>query len=69
MLTWLEEPMARRVPDIEILGPEDSSRREERVRAKFWPTVKRALRSIPFMEDVAAAYYAMLDPTTPTARG
>jgi uncharacterized membrane protein YkvA (DUF1232 family) len=59
--------MAKRVPDIEILGPEDAGSREERVRAKFWPTVKRALRSIPFMEDVAAAYYAMLDPATPTA--
>ena len=59
--------MAKRVPDIEILGPEDAGREEERVRAKFWPTVRRALRAIPFMEDVAAAYYAMLDPTTPTA--
>ena len=59
--------MAKRVPDIEILGPEDAHRKEERVRAKFWPTVKRALRAIPFMEDVAAAYFAMLDPATPTA--
>ena len=59
--------MAKRVPDIEILGPEDAGRKEERVRANFWPTVRRALRAIPFMEDVAAAYYAMLDPTTPTA--
>ena len=36
------------------------------MRARFWPTVKRALRAIPFMEDVAAAYFAMLDPATPT---
>ena len=27
--------------------------------------MKRALRHIPFIEEVAAAYYAMLDPTTP----
>jgi len=59
--------MAKHIPDIEILGPEDAKRKEERVRARFWPTAKRALRAIPFMEDVAAAYYAMLDPTTPTA--
>ncbi len=59
--------MAKRIPDIEILGPEDAGRKEERVRAKFWSTVRRALRAIPFMEDVAAAYYAMLDPRTPTA--
>jgi len=59
--------MAKHVPDIEILRPEDAAGKEGRVRARFWPTVRRALRAIPFMEDVAAAYYAMLDPTTPTA--
>jgi uncharacterized membrane protein YkvA (DUF1232 family) len=56
--------MARRVPDIEILGPEETEK-ERRIRDRFWPTAKRALRHIPFIEDVAAAYYAMLDPTTP----
>jgi uncharacterized membrane protein YkvA (DUF1232 family) len=63
----MEATMAKRVLNIEILGPEDAGREEERVRAKFWPTVRRALRAIPFMEDVAAAYFAMLDPSTPTA--
>ena len=57
--------MARRVHDIEILGPEDAAEEEGRVRRRFWPTVRRALRSIPFIEDVVAAYYAMLDPATP----
>jgi uncharacterized membrane protein YkvA (DUF1232 family) len=57
--------MARRAPDIEILGPEEAEK-EARVRARFWPTVKKAIRSIPFIEEVAAAYYAMLDPRTPT---
>lgn len=56
--------MAKHIPDIEILGPEDAEK-ERRVRDRFWPTVKRALRHIPFIEEVAAAYYAMLDPTTP----
>ena len=37
------------------------------MRARFWPTMRKALRSIPFMEDVIAAYYAMLDPATPTS--
>jgi len=58
--------MARQTADIEILGPEEAEEKERRVRAQFWPTVKKALRSIPFIEDVVAAYYAMLDPTTPT---
>ena len=59
--------MAKRIPDIEILGPEDAAEKERRIRDRFWPTMKRALRHIPFIEDVAAAYYAMLDPTTPLA--
>lgn len=59
--------MAKRVPEIEILGPEDAARKEKRVRAEFWPTVKRALRHIPFIEEVVAAYYAMLDRETPVA--
>jgi len=57
--------MAKRVTNIEILGPEDAAEKEARVRARFWPTVRRALRYIPFIEEVVAAYYAMLDPKTP----
>jgi|SRR6478735_6622386 len=57
----------KHIPDIEILGPEDVGEEERRVRADFWPTVKRALRHIPFIEDVVAAYYAMLDHETPVA--
>ena len=57
--------MARQAPDIEILGPEDAAEKEAWVRARFWPTVRRALRIIPFIEEVVALYYAMLDPKTP----
>lgn len=57
--------MAREIPEIEILGPEDAAEKEARVRARFWPTVRRALRIIPFIEEVVALYYAMLDPKTP----
>ena len=57
--------MAKQLPDIEVLGPEDAAQKEAQVRARFWPTVKKALRLIPFMDEVVAAYYAMLDPRTP----
>ena len=57
--------MTRKVVDIEILGPEDAEEKEKRVRARFWPTVKKAIRWIPFIDEVVAAYYAMLDPRTP----
>ena len=53
----------------EILKPVDAAeeaRREERVRAKFWRTARRAARHVPFMEEVAAAYFAAMDRSTPT---
>ena len=57
----------------EILAPvsaEETRRREERVREKFWRTTKRAARTIPFMDEVVAAYYCALDKDTPArARG
>lgn len=49
----------------EILGPEDDSGREKRVRKGFWKTFRRALRFIPFSQELVAAYYCALDPTTP----
>lgn len=51
--------------DPEILGPEES--REDRVRTGLWATVRRAARAVPFMEDVVAAWYCAIDPTTPRA--
>ena len=52
----------------EILEPgsEDKQKEQaERVRAKFWQTLKRGARHIPFVEDLVAAYYCALDPKTP----
>lgn len=67
--SWIGEKtlMARHVPDIEILGPEEAEEKKAWVEARFWPTVKKAIRMIPFIHEVVAAYYAMLDPTTPTS--
>jgi uncharacterized membrane protein YkvA (DUF1232 family) len=56
--------MTKSATEIEILGPEDRAKEAE-VRRRFWPTVKKALRAIPFIDEVVAAYYAMLDPRTP----
>lgn len=49
----------------EILGPEDNSGRESRVRKGFWKTFRRALRVIPFSQELVAGYYCALDPATP----
>lgn len=53
----------------EILPPEGAERvdadDEARVRAGFFRTLRRALRQVPFAEDVVAAYYCALDPAVP----
>jgi uncharacterized membrane protein YkvA (DUF1232 family) len=51
--------------DGEILGPEEVAAEEAVVRKRFWPTLKRAARHIPFMHDLVAAYYAAIDPEVP----
>lgn len=59
---------ARRAPlDGEILPPEPEAAKgdETKVRAKFWGTLKRAARQIPFTHDLTAAYYCAIDPNVP----
>ncbi|TCD13874.1 YkvA family protein [Oricola cellulosilytica] len=54
----------------EILEPgttDEQAGRERRVRARFWSTVKKAARAIPFMDEVVAAYFCALDPRTPSS--
>lgn len=57
----------------DILKPasaQEDARREAKVRARFWRTVRRAAAQTPFMQDVVAAYYVALDNRTPLkARG
>lgn len=53
----------------EILMPGDPDTQErqgEKVRKGFWPVFRRAVKVLPFGEDVVAAYYCVLDPATPT---
>ena len=47
--------------------PDEQAEQEARVRASFLDTMRRALRHVPFMEDVVASYHCALDPQTPTA--
>lgn len=49
----------------EILGPEDETARSERVRRRFFKTLRKAARYIPFADDLVAAYFCALDPETP----
>lgn len=53
----------------EILLPGDEEEQEsqrQRVKKRFWPVLKRAVRQIPFSRDLIAAFFCALDPRTPT---
>jgi uncharacterized membrane protein YkvA (DUF1232 family) len=49
----------------EILGPEEETTRRERVTSRFFSTLRKAMRYIPFADELVAAYYCALDPETP----
>jgi uncharacterized membrane protein YkvA (DUF1232 family) len=47
------------------VSPAENRRREQRVRERFWKTVRRAARQVPFMDEIVAAYYCAMDERTP----
>ncbi len=60
------------MPEIlygEILGPEkggaDDEARSAKIKRTFWATFRKAIRYIPFADDLVAAYFCALDPATP----
>ncbi|AYD02848.1 YkvA family protein [Neorhizobium sp. NCHU2750] len=55
-----------KIGEILLPGDEDTqTRREKQVRARFWPTLKKAVKYIPMGRDLIAAYYCAVDPMTP----
>ncbi|MEO1065844.1 MAG: YkvA family protein [Pseudomonadota bacterium] len=53
-------------PDVRTpVDDEELERVEATVRTQFWATLRRALRFVPFSEELVAAYYCALDPETP----
>jgi hypothetical protein len=58
-----------KIGEILLPGDEDTQQRQEQqVKAKFWPTMKRAVRRLPFSRDVVAAFYCATDPRTSCCR-
>jgi uncharacterized membrane protein YkvA (DUF1232 family) len=53
-----------KILDGEILGPDDEDRKQ-RVASNFWRTLKKAMRYLPFADDLVAAYFCAMDPQTP----
>lgn len=55
-----------KIGEILLPGDEDTqNRRETQVKTKFWPTLRKAARHVPFSRDVVAAFYCATDPQTP----
>jgi uncharacterized membrane protein YkvA (DUF1232 family) len=42
-----------------------ATRDEARVRRDFWAKIKRFGQNLPFAEDIVAAYFCTVDPSTP----
>lgn len=47
------------------VGNDENARRREKVRQRFWRTLRRAAGQLPFVEDIVASYYCALDSRTP----
>jgi len=55
------------IDEILYSGDEErNTEREKTLREKFWLKLRKTANRVPFMEDVAAAYYCALDPETPS---
>ena len=53
----------------EIIEPheDDFAANEKRVRERFWPKFRRVASTLPFADEVLAAYYCAMDPETPSS--
>ncbi len=60
-----DKPFRTIDPDGFEIPSDDLECDEARVRAGFFPTLKRAFAYMPFADDVVASYYCALDRRTP----
>jgi uncharacterized membrane protein YkvA (DUF1232 family) len=59
------EPFVSGMKDPQILLPATIERNERLVRDRFWPKLRRVIGSIPFADELLAAYYCAIDHQTP----
>ncbi len=51
---------------LEPGSPDMQDDRAKKVKKGFWSTFRKAVKRMPFAEDVVAAYFCAFDPETPT---
>lgn len=54
----------KRMSRQEMQKIRQAARDERTVKEKFWDSVKRLARNLPFTEDLVAAYFCAFDPAT-----
>jgi uncharacterized membrane protein YkvA (DUF1232 family) len=62
----MSDAFTRPFTKAEIEAIRQATRDEAGVRRDFWAKLKRVARQVPFAEDIAAAYFCTLDPSTPS---
>ena len=65
MVAWNEAGELKDAALGRQISPVTLSERERKVRRDFWAKLKRFAGMVPFVDDLVAAYYCALDPTTP----
>jgi uncharacterized membrane protein YkvA (DUF1232 family) len=65
MVAWNEASELRNAALGRQLTLAGFADRERKVRRDFWSKLKRFVGMLPFAEDLVAAYYCALDPSTP----
>jgi uncharacterized membrane protein YkvA (DUF1232 family) len=61
----MDEAFTKPFTKAEMEAMRRATRDEAGVRRDFWAKLKRVGRSLPFAEDLVAAYFCTLDPATP----
>lgn len=64
----MQKPLEGEIVPADASTPVDSVKAandEAKVRKDFWVTFKKALKYIPFSQELVAAYYCALDKETP----
>lgn len=51
---------------LQPVSDEENARRERRLQSGFWKAVRRVAGNTPFLADLLAAYYCVMDQQTPT---
>ena len=61
----MSDTSSRPFTKAEMDAIREATRDEARLRHDFWAKLKRIGRTLPFVEDLLAAYYCATDPATP----